>query len=267
MIASLPMYDFDELRVAHETLWSCIASRLSAHGFSDAPRRLTRSTSERRVWGDSQLLFGQACEYPLARSFANKLQLIATPCYTAPGCEGAKYRSAIVVRRSDPANSLRDLRGRRGVVNDWESNSGMNLLRHAVAPFAVMGRFFGEVKVSGAHRRSMRMIASGEADVAAIDCITFALCQRVEPALTSALRILEWTAASPCLPFVAAIGVEMPVGSLLRAALAQVMVDPALQWVRNELLLAGVDLAPDVHLAEVREHAQRAAGFGYGILN
>lgn len=43
-------------------------------------------------------------------------------------------QSAIVVRADHPAETLAELRGSRWVVNEAASNSGMNLLRAAVAP-------------------------------------------------------------------------------------------------------------------------------------
>ncbi len=60
------------------------------------------------------------------------------------------------------------------------------------------------MSVSGSHRRSVELIAANEADVAAVDCVTFAHLQSIDPALTSGVRVLSWTPPSPCLPFVTA---------------------------------------------------------------
>ncbi len=48
MIASLPMYDFKELRPAHDALWSAIADRLMAAGITNVPTRLTRDARTSR---------------------------------------------------------------------------------------------------------------------------------------------------------------------------------------------------------------------------
>ena len=73
----------------------------------------------------------------------------------------------------------------------------MNLLRAAVAPLAEGGRFFGSVVVSGSHLRSVEMVASGEADVASIDCVSFAHFQRLYPSLVSGVRVLTLDGFEP----------------------------------------------------------------------
>ena len=265
-IAALPMYDFPELRAAHDALWSALADRLFEHGITDVPRRLTRDRLHHDVWGDPSLLLAQSCEYPLAKSFGRSLTLVATPRYTAPGCEGKFYRSAIVVRANDPSDTLAGLRNRRCVVNEQDSNSGMNLLRAAVAPIAEGGRFFQSVSASGSHRRSVEMIAANEADVAAIDCVTFAHLQRVDPPLTSSVRVLCWTPRSPCLPFVTARSASASTVTALRESLAAVLADPALAWVRESLFLRDVDVQPDAGLAHVRALEAEAIALKYPVL-
>lgn len=263
MIAALPMYDFPELRPAHDALWSAIVERLVAAGIRDVPARLTRNLEHREIWRHPQLLFGQACEYPLAKSFGEHLAIVATPRYSAPGCAGLLYKSAVVVRAGDAASSLAAMRGRRCAVNELDSNSGMNLLRAALAPLAAGTRFFSSVKVTGSHRRSLEAIVAGEADVAAVDCVTFAHFQALDPALTSGVRVLSWTPPSPCLPFVTTRSTSSDTFRALRSALAAVAADPALAPVRRRLLLGGVDLAPDVTLARVLKLEGAAVELGY----
>ena len=161
------------------------------------------------------------------------------------------YKSAVVVRAGDCAESLAEMRGTRCAVNEPDSNSGMNLLRAALAPLADGARFFGSVTVSGSHRRSIELIAAGDAEVAAIDCVTFAHLQNIVPALTRRVRVLTWTPPSPSLPFVTARSMSERTLARLRTALAAVFADAELVPVRRQLLLEGIDLAPDVTLSRV----------------
>jgi ABC-type phosphate/phosphonate transport system substrate-binding protein len=263
MIAALPMYDFRELQPAHDALWSAVEERLVAAGVRNVPPRLTRDLGHREVWRHPELLFGQACEYPLAKSVGEHLTIVATPRYAAPGCVGLLYKSAVVGRVDDPADSLGAMRGRRCVVNELDSNSGMNLLRAALAPLAAGARFFGSVVVSGSHRRSLEMIAGNDADVAAIDCVTIAHLQSIDSPLARRLRILSWTPPSPCLPFVTARSTSAATLAHLRSALAAAVADPALAPVCQRLLLEGIDLAPDVTLSRVLKLEREAADLGY----
>lgn len=265
-IAALPMYDFPELRSAHDALWRALAAALLANGVPDAPLQLQRAASYREIWRDPSLLFGQTCEYPMTRSLAGTLTLVATPRYSAPGCEGAFYRSAIVVRAQDPADSLAEFRGRCCVVNEIDSNSGMNLLRAAVAPLARGTRFFASVHLSGSHRQSVQMVAAGEADIAAIDCVTLAHLQRFHPALLAQVRTLCWTPRSPSLPFVTARSTDERTLRALRSALETVVAEESLRSTREQLLLVGLDLQPDPGLRRLRRLEHGAAALGYPTL-
>jgi ABC-type phosphate/phosphonate transport system substrate-binding protein len=268
-VASLPMYDFPELRGAHDAFWAALGARLEAAGVSNVPPGLTRNLPHGDVWRHPSLLFAQGCEYPLATSFADCVRLVATPIYSAAGCEGKRYRSAIVVRGAGvdgalkPGGTLADFRGRRCAINELDSNSGMSLLRAAVAPLATGGRFFGSVVVSGSHLRSVEMVASGEADIAAIDCVSFAHFQRLYPAVVGQLRILSWTPSGPSLPFITARSASDETVRMLRSALADVFDDDGLAPVREQLLLSGVDLQPTEGFDEVLALERRAVEEGY----
>jgi len=265
-IAALPMYDFPPLREAHDRLWSALAARLVAAGMRGVPTTLTRTLDHVATWRHPELLLGQACEYPLAKRFAGRVRLVATPRYSAPGCEGALYRSVIVVRAADDVRELRDLRGRRCVINEPESNSGMNLLRAAIAPLAPDGRFFDSVAVSGSHLASATAVAAGSADVAAIDCVSFAHLSRMQPELATGLRTLAWTPASPCLPWITAASTDDGTLGLLRTVLVEVAADQTLAATLSQLLLAGFSPEPDGSFGEVLRLERMAAAAGYGML-
>jgi ABC-type phosphate/phosphonate transport system substrate-binding protein len=265
-IAALPMYDFPELRDAHDRLWAALAHRLGEAGMAGVPRQLLRGLSHREIWSHPGLLFGQACEYPLSKSFWRDLKILATPRYRAPGCKESTYRSAIVVRTEEPASSLEGLRYRRCVVNESDSNSGMNLLRAAVAPVSGGARFFRSVVFSGSHRRSIELLAAGEADVAAIDCVTFEHLRRTRPLLISQVRVIDWTPWSPSLPFVTASQTSESTVIAVRDALRGVCADPMLAPVRDSLLLEGVDLTPDTTFGRVLELEQQAELWRYPAL-
>jgi ABC-type phosphate/phosphonate transport system substrate-binding protein len=328
-VASLPMYDFPELQDAHDAFWTALASRLVAAGLTDAPRALTRGATPAQVWGSPRLLFAQGCEYPLAKAFGDRVRVVAHPMYSAAGCDGSRYRSAIVVRKNDtdqgasvgtadvvhgvecatggtgaaesdaavtdvavagadaPAAfgsssghfgvrevggvdtdtvGLAGLRGRRCVVNERDSNSGMNLLRATIAQVANGEPFFASVAVSGSHLRSVEMVASGEADVAAIDCVSFAHFQRLYPSLFASMRVLSWTASTPSLPYITAGTASDETMQVLRAALADVFDDNGLAPVRERLQLRGVDLSSNEGFGEVLHLERAAVSSGYPIL-
>jgi ABC-type phosphate/phosphonate transport system substrate-binding protein len=265
-IAALPMYDMPELAAAHDALWSWLAQRLSQSGVNGVPASLSRELSHEESWRHPGLLFGQACEYPLATSHAGCARPIATPTYAAEGCEGGYYRSALVVRARDRAEQLRDLRGQRCVLNDSTSNSGMNLLRAMVAPLAKGAPFFSSVVVSGSHRRSVELVACGQADLAAVDCVSWAHFRRYDPALTSTLRVLAWSPLSPSLPFITALATDEKSIAALVAALEELTSATALEDVRRDLLLDGAERYRGEGYVDVLRLERQAAALNYRSL-
>jgi ABC-type phosphate/phosphonate transport system substrate-binding protein len=262
-VASLGMYDAPALRGTNDALWSTLADRLRFAGIEGVPDRLDRARPLEDIWADSGLLLAQICGYPLATAWRDRLRYVATPRYSAPGCEGASHRSRIVIRRDDPAEALAMLRGRRVAVNDLSSNTGMNLLRAAVTPFAVEGRFFGSVVGTGSHFASAQAVASGAADVAAIDGITFAHLERDEPALALQLRTLAWSAASPGLPLVTSAATTDGELRLIRRAIQAVVRDVANAAVLKTLLISGVEVLRGERYDVLKTLEQRAVRRGY----
>lgn len=264
-VAALPMYDWPELQPANDVLWSAVADRLGASGW-DVPRRLTRSGDLERVWTSPSLVLAQTCGYPLLKTLAGRVQLVATPRYLAPGCEGPLRRSAIVVGAQAAARSLAELCGARLALNDPMSDSGMNLLRAAIAPLADARPFFSRVTVTGSHLASAEAVASGEADAAALDAVTYAHLQRWRPETARRLRVLEWTALTPGLPLITAMATDPEKLDALRQAFAAAAGDPRLAKAREILLLDGFSvLSPDDYQAVLRLE-ESAAAHGYPAL-
>jgi len=107
------------------------------------------------------------------------------------------------------------------------------------------------------------MVASGEADVAAVDCVSLAHFRRVYPGVVATLRVSSWTAASPSLPFITARSAGDATVQVLRSALAGVFADDTLAPVRERLFLTGVDLEPAEGFGEVLRLERGAIEQGY----
>jgi len=264
--AGLPMYDMADLAAANDALWRIVAVRLRAEGVPDVPDRLTRDRTLARLWEDPRLLLAQTCGYPLKTSLVGKVRLVATPRYRAAGCDGTRHGSALVVRADDASADLAALRGRVCAANQPHSNTGMNLLRAAVAELAGGRPFFRRVLWSGSHRASLALVAAGEADVAAIDVVTLAHLRRFEPDLFGRIRILGHTAATEGLPLVTAGMTDDRTLALLRAALDEVGAAPEHAGLRDRLLLDGFTLVPDEAYEPVIALERRAAALGYAQL-
>lgn len=208
-IAALPMYN---ITPQHGALWrALLRDTLEAFAQAGGPRDVAvlddPGNDLLALWRRPDLLLSQTCGFPYrVLGLANAVQLLATPAFDAEGCEGAYYRSTLVVSAraaSQGAVTLAACRGLRAACNGRDSHSGMNALRRAVAPYAHEGRFFASVAWVGSHLNALRALGAGVADVAAIDCVTLAYVRDALPELLHDVRTIGATALAPGLPFVA----------------------------------------------------------------
>jgi ABC-type phosphate/phosphonate transport system substrate-binding protein len=258
------MYDFPGLQKHNDVFWSAVAHRLVDAGITDVPANLERSDKRLLdLWQAPDLLFGQTCGYPLMALLRDRVQLVATPKYAAAGCQGAYHRSVIVVRQFDKADELKDLRGRRCAINESYSNSGMNLLRGKISRISNGAIFFSSVITTESHLTSLKSVVENLADVASIDCVTWAHVKRYYPELYEALRVIDWTEESPGLPFVTAKGTDGETIEAIRAALFSILEDDALGETRAALLLEGFEVLPLHAYQRITDIEQEAIALGY----
>ena len=217
------------------------------------------------LWHRNDLLLSQTCGYPYRMlGLRDAVHLIATPAFDAPGCDGARYSSVLVVSArvyAGGATTLTACRGLRAASNGADSHSGMNAFRHAVAPHAHDGRFFSSVVSFGSHLNVLRALAAGVADCAAIDCVTFAYVRDALPELLNDVRIIGMTASAPGLPLIASKALDATLAGALQDALDHaVSVDPARA---NALRLKGFERLPPSAYDTIARLAQDAAAHGY----
>ncbi len=262
-VAALPMYDLPQLRPATDAFWLAVAQRLKGIGLTDVPLTLNRTDDYTSVWSDPGLLLGQACGYPLMKHLRHQVQVVATPVYTVIGCEGAAHRSLFIVHAKSDFQALSDLRGAVCAVNGFDSNTGMNLLRAAIAPIAQAKPFFQSIAVTGSHYNSLRAVAAGSADIAAIDCVSFAHFQHFEPELTSQVREIGQSVLTLAPAFITSRKTDAKILSLLRNALNDVARDPALESVRSALSIAGFADKTETDYEDILRLEKGAIQLGY----
>jgi ABC-type phosphate/phosphonate transport system substrate-binding protein len=216
-IAALPMYNVTPALAAVWRDWLADVLRDVA-----AETRIVDAGDDLpALWRHPDLLLSQTCGYPLMYGLNSNVQLIATPHFDAPGCAGANYSSMLVAHADAPFDTLADCRGARAAYNQDDSNSGMNAFRHAVARLAHSDAYFSATLRTGSHLGSLRAVIENRADVAAIDCVTFAFAGDELPELMRQVKTIGMTAASPGLPLIASKELPLATVDALRASLAE----------------------------------------------
>ncbi len=198
--ATLPMYDFAELRPHTDALWAAIRAAFLELGIK-ADKALSRDTPPPSLWANPALAFAQTCGLPYVSQLRGKATLIGAPDYgIIPGKPGW-YNSAIIVRGDDTRSRLADFAGATFAYNEPSSQSGLFAMMHMVQSGFGSGQFFGDCHLSGAHVFSVHAVMEGRADIAAIDAVTWRYVQKFMPE-TSSLRVLATTSPSPGLPYI-----------------------------------------------------------------
>lgn len=263
-IASLPMYDIPEAQRATDALWAALRQAFRREGIADVPARLTRDLPVISQWGAPNLFFSQCCGYDIVFGFPSALELLGLPRYAdETGCSDLGYRSNIIVREDSAVTALADLRGAVCVVNGFNSYSGTGSLRALVAPLSRDGRFFGGIRVSGAHVQSIAMVRAGEADVAAIDCVTYTLLRRYRPQSLTGTRILRPTDPVPPPPYVTSRDYPPETVARMQGALVSVLDRTPRPGFCDDLFIDGVTLAPLQVYAKILAQDEIALGRGY----
>jgi ABC-type phosphate/phosphonate transport system substrate-binding protein len=258
---SLPMYNVTpRLQAEYEAL---LAQLLADAGVRDAVQLLSAPELP-ALWHRADLLVGQTCGYPYVSFLRGVTALLATPGFDFPGCDGSDYSSVIVTRAVDGVSSLAEAHGLTAAVNDRHSNSGMNVLRHAAAPLARDGRFFGRVKWTGSHAASLGAVQAGEADIAAIDCVTYGYLREELPDRLQGIKVLQYSAPSPGLPLVTAQSVPEEVRVRLRQAL--LAPGPQLRKHMTSLRIKAFQHRPDADYNRIQRLEAEAVDAGYPVL-
>lgn len=199
MTASLMMYARPELSAPNGRYWARIRSELAQRGIV-APETLANDRDMMEVWTAPDLVLSQTCGMPFRLWLHDRVQLVGTPDFGLPECKPGYYNSAIVVRADDKRAVLAEYADARFAFNQTHSQSGFAA---AYAHVKAAGFWFPNRIQSHGHVASARMVAEGKADIAAIDGVTWRLIQKYD-AFADGLRVLEYTAPTPGLPYITA---------------------------------------------------------------
>lgn len=240
--AALPMYDLPELRAETDALWHSIVAGLQARGADPLVDFLRPTTDEETdvVLRHPRLLLSQTCWGPISCGVAPDLHILAQPDFSSHlGGIGPLYRSAIIATGRGPSLTppksgkasipLDAIVGKRLAFNDRVSLSGyLGITADVTAETGERKAFYSKGVHSGGHRHSVAMVASGEADIAAIDCKTWDLVQGFDDAAKQ-VRVIGWTQARKGLPYVCSPTIDETLKLLMTETLLELGAFPANQ--------------------------------------
>lgn len=204
------------------------------------------------------------CGLPYVRK-ADAAEAAVEAC-VAPVMAAARYAGApvyysdIVVRRDAPQRDFTDLRGARWAYNEPDSHSGYNVVRHHLAALGETAGFFGSAVESGAHQRSLRLIADGAIDASAIDSTVLEAELAREPRLARQLRVIGTLGPSPMPPWVLHRALAPQLRAAIRGALLEMHADTSGRDILAQWGIARFAPVSDAHYDPIRTMARQAGG-------
>ena len=237
MFAALPMYDLPGLRADTDALWEAIRDCLRADGLA-APDILTYADDLRAQWLSPDLLLGQTCGLPFRTELHHQVTLLGAFDFGLEDTPPGFYHSVFVARADDPRDGVADFGGARLAFSDAQSQSGWAVATTAPVRFTLGPR-------TGSHRASLDAVATGVAEITAVDAVTWRLLD-AQGGLPHGLKPVGRSETTPGLPLITAFPGH---ADRLRAAIAMGIGDlTASQRVRLGLRSL-VDIPPAAYLA------------------
>lgn len=187
------MYPFAHLRTAYDTFWSVLRSHLPAS--VEAPDSLAWDVDLDTALSSTALAIGQTCAWPLVTRQPH-LTAIGSFDVVAPFAADGRYRSVLVASKPLGIAHWKADPGTVVARNGADSLSGWISLQWA------WGGVPERVVTTGGHVASMRAVATGEAQVASIDALSFEFMAESEPATVGHLNIIGHGPLVPSLPMV-----------------------------------------------------------------
>jgi phosphonate transport system substrate-binding protein len=146
----------------------------------------------------------------------------------APQAYGeTRYYSYIIVSRDSAFRSFEDLRGRSFAFTDPLSNTGKLVPTYMLAKMnQTPERFFKETIFTKSHDKSIKAVARGIVDAAAVDSLIWEYMNATSPEFTSKTRILVKSPPYAIPPVVVPAGMDPGLKAKLKQAFLNLHLDP-----------------------------------------
>ncbi len=161
-----------------------------------------------------------------------RIQLLARPEFL----EGREYRSALIVGAGSGIESLEQLRGRSMAYTDPESNTGSLVPQYLLRKRGEEpNEFFSEIILTGSHDRSIKAVALGTVDAAAVDLLVLESLKESNPATAKGVQILHLSESFAPPPVAVPAGLDEELKKSLSKALLNLHKDPDGRQILSEI--------------------------------
>lgn len=213
---------------------------------------------------------GFICGYPYVLMHDRPhppVRLMAAPVPAAPRYRGQPiYFSDIIVRADSSYRCINQLKGCTWAYSEELSNSGYNLPRAFLIRKGLHRGFLARVVRTGSHEESIRAVATGEADAAAVDSLVLDYERARGSPYAQRVRILYSLGPSGIVPVVASARMPEHRFKAIQAVLLHMASDAEGAAILREAGLKTFVYVKDSHYNDIRAAHRLAMQKGYQYL-
>jgi phosphonate transport system substrate-binding protein len=174
------------------------------------------------------------------------------------------YHSYFIAASTSPYTSFDDFRGKKFAFTDPQSNTGALVPTYMLALRGETPQsYFGEVFYSHSHDNSIRAVAEGQADGAAVDSLIWEFINKIDPALTARTRIVAKSPPYGIPPVVVHPSLDAATKKRLKEILLSLHTDPKaaplLRKIQIDRFIAGDDAMYDT-VREMSRWVEKKSG-------
>ena len=223
--------------------WSAYLGRKIGQPVKFVQRRSYREAID--LLQDKEVDFSWICSFPYVKYRDSKLfGLMVVPQFNGK----LLYQSYIIVNKSDPAQTLGDLKNRVFAYEDPDSNTGYLAPRQMIANLGFdPDRFFRRTFFTYSHREQVEAVAAHVADGAGVDSYVWHYLSKQEPQLTARTKIIQRSEMFGFPPLVYRLGIDEGLRLRMTNAFLGMNKDPQGRALLSQLMLDRF-ISGDTHL-------------------
>jgi len=214
--------------------------------------------------GDIDIACVCGLPYVLSRELPQPpTRLMAVPIPLEPRYKGRPiYYSDVIVRADSPYRRIEELKGRVWAYNDELSNSGYNLPRAFLIRKGLEKGHLGKIIRTGSHEESIRAVATGAADVSAVDSLVLDYERFRGSEYARKVRVIHSLGPAGIVPVVASQKMDPKRFEVVQRALLEMHTTPTGRAILREARLLRFETADDRLYDSIREALELARSTG-----
>lgn len=127
--------------------------------------------------------------------------------------------------------------------------------------------FFGKVLRAGSHEESIRMVASGTADVSAVDSLVYDYDLAKNPEYVQQTKIIKTLGPAGISPIVVSSKMSFSLREKIKDILMGMKADPAGKVILNKVLIDRFIIVEDSNYESIRQMNKQAQDSGYTVIH